>query len=67
MSTATTEKSLTLNDLAAVVKMIDTCSERGAFKGNELAAIGALREKFNYFVLSATPQESVINSDTKDE
>lgn len=37
---------INLNDVAMVVNIIDICSQRGAFKGNELAVIGQLREKF---------------------
>jgi hypothetical protein len=56
-----TEQSpqLTLNDFALTVNIIDACSERGAFKGNELVAIGQLREKFVAFVKANTPQQEV--------
>lgn len=47
---------LTLNDFALVVNVIDVCSERGAFKGNELSSIGQLREKFVQFVKANTPE-----------
>lgn len=39
------ETSLTVNDLATVVNIIDVCVERGAFKGNEMLSVGQLREK----------------------
>jgi hypothetical protein len=41
-----TPPQLGLNDLAAVVQMIDVCSKRGAFEGPELSAIGTLRTRF---------------------
>ena len=33
-------KIVTINDLAGVVSIIDVCSARGAFKGEELAGVG---------------------------
>ena len=39
-------KVLTVQDLAGVVSIIDVCSARGAFKGEELAGVGRLRESF---------------------
>ena len=39
-------KVLTVQDLAGVVSIIDVCSARGAFKGEELAGVGRLRETF---------------------
>lgn len=40
------ENQLTPNDLSLVVTIIDVCSQRGAFKGDELVAVGAVRQKF---------------------
>jgi len=39
-------KVLKVQDLAGVVSIIDVCSARGAFKGEELAGVGRLRESF---------------------
>lgn len=47
---------LGMNDLAAVVQMIDIVSRRGAFEGSELTAVGALRAKFADFVQANTPK-----------
>jgi len=38
--------TIDINDIAAVVQLIDVCSTRGAFRGEELATVGALRTKF---------------------
>ena len=38
-------KILTIQDLAGVVSIIDVCSARGAFKGEELSTIGGLRDQ----------------------
>jgi len=53
-----TNVQLNLNDFALVINIIDACTERGAFKGNELAAIGQVREKFAAFVKANTPEEA---------
>jgi hypothetical protein len=41
---------LSLNDLAAVVRVIDVCTKRGAFEGGELSQVGALRDKVVAFL-----------------
>lgn len=57
---------VTNNDIADVVQIIDACSARGAFRGEELAAVGTLRNKLaNYLQAlkeAAEPEaEEVIN------
>ena len=47
---------ITLNDLATVVQMIDAASTRGAFRGEELAGIGMLRNKVVAYVNQNAPQ-----------
>ena len=39
-------KIITVQDLAGLVSIIDVCSQRGAFRGEELAGVGRLRETF---------------------
>ena len=39
-------KIVTAQDLAGVVSIIDVCSQRGAFRAEELAGVGRLRETF---------------------
>jgi hypothetical protein len=39
------EKQITNSDLEMVVSIIDACSQRGAFKGEELMSVGALRHR----------------------
>lgn len=43
-----------------MVNIIDICTERGAFKGNELMAVGTLREKLVVYI-------SELKKDTKKE
>ena len=51
-------KILTIQDLAGVVSIIDVCSARGAFKGEELAGVGRLRETFLAEVKEQQPDEA---------
>ena len=37
---------INLQDVDAVVRIIDTVTARGAFRGPELTAVGGVREKF---------------------
>ena len=39
-------KIINAQDLVGVVSIIDVCSQRGAFRGEELAGVGRLRETF---------------------
>jgi hypothetical protein len=68
IKTMTTDQNtgLTLSDFAAVINIIDVCTERGAFKGNELLTIGTIRERFAAFVKTNAPQD-VSNSEAQDE
>jgi len=53
----TNNVNITLQDIITVVQVIDACSERGAFKGEELAVVGQVREKFNQIVQANMPKE----------
>lgn len=56
--TEQTAPQLSLNDFVAVVNIIDVCTERGSFKGNELLTVGTIRERLASFVKANTPQEA---------
>lgn len=57
--------SLNLADLVNVIQVISTCSQRGAFKAEELSSIGGLYDRLHAFLDStgalkkpeATPTE----------
>ena len=66
---ATTDApDLSLQDLASAVQIIDLCSQRGAFQGSELEAVGALRGRLQSFVAANTPaeEEQTEESDSND-
>jgi hypothetical protein len=66
MTEQTAEIQLNLNDFVTIVNIIDVCTERGAFKGNELLTIGTLREKLASFVKANTPQDSAAEASQED-
>ena len=47
--------TIDINDIASVIQLIDVCSTRGAFRGEELAIVGGLRTKWAEIVKANTP------------
>lgn len=58
--------NITLQDLATIVNIIDVCSQRGAFKGEELSVVGQVREKVAAIVKANTPAETA-QEETEEE
>jgi hypothetical protein len=55
MSVEKTEPTLSIGDLAAVVRLIDVCARRGAFEGAEMQDVGELRAKYATFIEANRP------------
>jgi hypothetical protein len=55
MPDTSSKPTIDINDLVAVVQLIDVCSTRGAFRGEELATIGGLRTKLTEIVKANQP------------
>jgi len=47
---AETQSSLTIADLQVMVNIIDACTQRGAFKAEELSTVGGIYNKLTAFV-----------------
>lgn len=47
--------SVTIQDLAMAVRIIDLAVERGGFKGNEASTVGICRDRLANFVQSQQP------------
>ena len=60
---------VTAGDIALVVKVIDAGAERGAWKGEEMGVIGALRSKMVAIVKAVAPVEdaAVADAENSDE
>ena len=50
---------LSLNDIAATVQIIDAASARGAIRGEEMVAVGTVRERFMAFLNHAKEQGQI--------
>jgi len=55
-----TQANITLNDLQIIVNMIDVCTKRGAFEGNELLTVGQIREKVTAVIKLNTPAPAPV-------
>jgi hypothetical protein len=51
---------LQMADLANIVAIIDAVTARGAFKGEELEAVGSVRNRIASFVQAAAPQDAPV-------
>lgn len=51
----TSQPTIDINDIASVIQLIDVCSTRGAFRGEELATVGGLRTKLAEIVKANQP------------
>jgi hypothetical protein len=47
---------LTVQDLQALKTIIDVCTQRGAFRANELASVGAVFNRLSAFLDHIAPQ-----------
>jgi hypothetical protein len=56
-SEQTSAPDLNLNDLAALRSIVDVASSRGAFKANELEAVGKIYNKLNNFLEAVAKKE----------
>jgi len=63
--------SLSINDLATVVNIIDVCSKRGAFKPSEMETVGRLYNTLVGFLVDAgvikTSEEQEAPADDTEE
>ena len=55
--------SLSLQDLALCLTLIDTVVARGAIRGNEMVDVGLVRNKIELFIKQNTPDEEESEED----
>lgn len=53
---------MNVNDLATMANIIDICTQRGAFRGNELKQVGELFEKITAFVKDAQEKSEAASA-----
>ncbi len=59
--------SLTVNDLQAMISIIDIACAEGAFKGNNLMAVGSIYNKLTTFITAASQQVAAEKPPTTEE
>mgnify|MGYP003314039944 CR=1 FL=1 len=57
--------TINLGDLNAVIRIIDVVTKRGAINGDELADVGAVRNRIQEFVTASTPATAEAEVDPK--
>ena len=67
MTEETQAPSLSLNDIANVVQVIDMVSTRGAIRGDELAPVGILRERLVAFLKASQPAPEAVEEEASAE
>lgn len=53
---------IVLSDMIDMINLIDICSDRGTFKGEELEAVGGLRNRIRRFVDQYNPPEELFTN-----
>lgn len=60
------EKEITISfqDLATVINIIDVASKRGCFEGKDLSAVGQVRDRIQAFLVANAEQTQEISEDS---
>ena len=56
--------SITINDLSLLKEIIEIASARGAFKPNEMVAVGQTYNKLSAFLQQVTPKQEQAAGET---
>ena len=59
--------TITVTDIAAMLRIIDTAAERGAYRGEELTAVGSVRDKAAVFVNFIREQAEALRAPLTEE
>lgn len=62
MNTEQKSPELSLSDLASFRNLIEVVTQRGAFKANELSAVGVLFDKLNSFLEASLAKQQAESS-----
>ena len=61
------EQGLSVDDLMNALRVINTATERGCFKANELSFVGQVYDKFSTFVRAAQAEQQAVNESNQTE
>lgn len=56
----TSPAQISMQDIQNILVLIDLVTQRGAFRGPELASVGALYEKLNKFVQETQTEDKEV-------
>jgi len=60
-------QGLTLQDISAALQVIDACVQRGAIRGEEMSAVGTVRDRFAAFLQSAQGEAGEEGAEATEE
>lgn len=60
-------ESISLNDLASLMQVVELASTRGAFRASELSTVGALFDRLNGFLTAVQAQQQAAAEDGAEE
>jgi hypothetical protein len=60
------DTNLSIADIGFLIQIIEVCSQRGAFRAEELASVGTVYNKVKAFVVANTPAEPIVNQPTEE-
>lgn len=60
------EPQISLADFSAALQVIDVCTTRGAFRGEELSSVGQLRDRLKSFVDFHAPKDEQESEATEE-
>jgi hypothetical protein len=67
MTEETNIPTVTVNDVASMLQIIDTAAARGAFRGEELSAVGGVRDRAAAFIDYIKAQVEANKAETPTE
>ena len=59
--------TITVQDVAALLQIVDAAAQRGAFRGEELSSVGAVRDKAAQFVQFVREQAEAAAAAAEEE
>lgn len=61
------QPSLSIGDIEGVVRVIDAAVARGAIRGDEMVAVGTLRQRFYDFAQNARSHQESSGDETEEQ
>lgn len=63
----TQAESISLNDLASLMQIVELASTRGAFRAAEMSTVGALFDRLNGFLSAVQAQQQAAAEESAEE